>query len=86
MLLFLLSTVFIVSIAFIVPIEMMSWFQLLGATQLFLEKVVFPISSFYTEKHLSNEQGRLLVPERKGKKINHKSQHLEVNCYFTGVS
>lgn len=68
MLLFLLSTVFIVSIAFIVPIEMMSWFQLLGATQLFLEKVVFPISSFHTEKHLSNEQGRLLVPERKEKK------------------
>lgn len=63
--LFPLSIVFIVSIVVIVLIEMMSWFQLLGATQLFIEKVVFPISAFYTEKHLSNEQERLLVPERK---------------------
>lgn len=66
--LFLLSIVFIVPIVFIVLIEM-SWFQLLGATQLFIEKIVFPISAFYTEKHLSNEQERLLVPERKLKKI-----------------
>lgn len=60
--LFLLS---IVSIVFIVSIGMISLFQLVAATRLFLKKIVFPISPFYTEENLSSEQERLLVLERK---------------------
>lgn len=34
----------------IVSIETKSLFQLVGASRLFFDKVVFPISLFYTEK------------------------------------
>lgn len=52
----------------VVSIETMSLFQLLGATRLFLEKIVFPGSPFCVENNLSNEWERLLSARNKGKK------------------
>ena len=59
--------VFLLSTVFIVSIEMTSLFQLIGATRLFLEKIVFPISPFYTEKKSFKWTGGVFSAREKGK-------------------
>ena len=65
----------------VITIETMLLFQFVGATRLFLEKLVFPIFPYYTEKkNLSNEWEGLLVLERNEKKWIDKSEPLKVHC------
>ena len=67
----------------VVSIEAMSLFQFVGASRLFLEKLVFPIFPYYTEKK-SFKWMRGIVSARKKwkKKWIDKSEHLKVHCYL----